>query len=1067
MTALFSKVLTLGWQAGLLALVVMLIRFFLSERIPKWSLCLLWLLVGLRLLLPFSIRSTASLMNETVGGTAVLESWQESYVGEIHIYHENTPEYREALSAGLYPVKQGDTTYIVTGETATQAPATVRTDIFPILAGMWLFGVGIMLLYFLFSCLRIARQVKYSRWDQWAYYSKNIRSPFVFGLIEPRIFLPENLEPENIPLILAHERAHIARNDHLWKPFAFLLLSVYWFNPILWVAYYLLNRDIESACDERVFRNMSKQERAAYSRALVACATKEKWISACPVAFGENGVADRVKSILNYKKPAFWMILIVLLVTVFLSVGFLTRSTETPVFSLRKFSFEEITRMDRYPLKSNQGGTSHWCDSDNDPHTSIVSAFSDEEMEKLMEMLSGLHFRGDVRNLLPWEVTSWSDRAGSVSASVFLVLEPGTRSCDITLSSSGLVTVYTEENSGTFFYRLAERDAVEPMVEYIKAISEKEEEKPEAQKPADLPSVQEPVETTRPTTVLSEREMLDRVNNKVSDFLFGYFRTEDRPNPDTVTMYTRFEKLRDAGFTEEAYADYLRLGRFAETEEFEAQLLSDPVVIRLWQTANAKGCGVSTASMVFLFKLEEVGDGLWAGEVQTTYGVWKDDIYIHFPYLHRVIVNREGKIVNLEMEGLLPALENALTQFQTDSPAETYEAYFSTVRPLPLDYSDFDGRTYISDPRFKQFADKNFNWNGITAKTVSIVGDDVFVISEDGRYLIQTNKEQSKIKILHEDKYGRMQSRQLVCWENCLFFTASIDSETDALYRLFLPDGTLDVMISGLGRGKDCNGGNVYTFRVISNVEATVDLMYPIWEEYASKKWNKPIFYTPNGYETPAERYANLYDSFESLSTSKMGREMYEAGLYHWQRTELGENNYRAEYYNSLTGERFSTYGYVSANFEHCMIHPDENEHFQSFSWWDELRAYRQDNPGPKEEPKVENGTTSAIYTEEEINAAIEVILEEFATWEGCTMHRITYQSDEMCNSERVKWLNDLAAGIGLERNYTQCIAFLSDFQSPKEGGGAWRADEEYTDWQWWLARTDGGAWELCTWGYG
>ena len=112
-------------------------------------------------------------------------------------------------------------------------------------------------------------------------------------------------------------------------------------------------------------------------------------------------------------------------------------------------------------------------------------------------------------------------------------------------------------------------------------------------------------------------------------------------------------------------------------------------------------------------------------------------------------------------------------------------------------------------------------------------------------------------------------------------------------------------------------------------------------------------------------------------------------------------------------------------------------------------------------EASVDYGT-SALYTKEDMDSAITLIKNEFSVWEGCELHSITYAGDDSNSAENIKWMNEL----GKDKKYTQCIEFKSNFHSPVEGGGAWEADQEYKDWQWWLAREDGGGWELLTWGY-
>ena len=156
------------------------------------------------------------------------------------------------------------------------------------------------------------------------YLSENVCSPFVLGIIKPKIYLPFKMDDQNLEHIIAHEKAHIRRKDHWWKPFGFLLLTLHWFNPLMWIAYVLLRRDIELACDEKVIKELDNEQRADYTQVLLACSVNRRMIAACPLAFGEIGVKERVKNVLNYKKPAFWVIVVAVVACAVVTVCFAT-----------------------------------------------------------------------------------------------------------------------------------------------------------------------------------------------------------------------------------------------------------------------------------------------------------------------------------------------------------------------------------------------------------------------------------------------------------------------------------------------------------------------------------------------------------------------------------------------------------------------------------------------------------------------------------------------------------------------------------------------------------------------
>ncbi len=325
MTDLFLKVLSMSLSALWLVGVVLLLRVAL-KRSPKWIHVLLWAMVAIRLVCPFSFESSLSLIPESVSSGEVLEEWSDDYVGEVEIIHDIRPEYQTAVDAGREPVSAGkDGYYVVTGPDGISEPDTVKTAQLPILAGIWLTGMAVIALYTVVSYLSLRRKMSTAvRMKGNIYRSEAAASPFVLGLIRPRIYLPFAMDEMDIPHVIAHEKAHIRRKDHWWKPIGFLVLTLHWFNPVVWLSYILLCRDIELACDEKVIKEMNLQQQADYSQALLNCSVHRRSIAACPLAFGEVGVKKRVSNILNYRKPAFWIVLTGLILCIVVAVCFLT-----------------------------------------------------------------------------------------------------------------------------------------------------------------------------------------------------------------------------------------------------------------------------------------------------------------------------------------------------------------------------------------------------------------------------------------------------------------------------------------------------------------------------------------------------------------------------------------------------------------------------------------------------------------------------------------------------------------------------------------------------------------------
>lgn len=314
MTDIFLRIVELSWQAGVLALAVMLARLAL-RRAPKWAVCLLWVLVAVRLVLPVSLQSPVSLQAAQSPVTAALY--------ELPQTQEAAQKTDEVLSGGsAEPVTPLPPTEIVTAQ-PVPTPKPVMTV--SLLAAIWLAGVVMMLTYMLVSYLGIYRRVCTAvRLEDNVYRCGSWGTPFVLGLLRPRIYVPEGMDDAALPQVLAHERCHIRRGDHLVKPLAFLLLALHWFNPVLWAAYVLLGRDMENACDERVLRDVDGAGRAAYSRALVACAVRQRPAAVCPLAFGEVAVQERVKNAMNGKKPAVWAAVLLVIAAAVIAVCFLT-----------------------------------------------------------------------------------------------------------------------------------------------------------------------------------------------------------------------------------------------------------------------------------------------------------------------------------------------------------------------------------------------------------------------------------------------------------------------------------------------------------------------------------------------------------------------------------------------------------------------------------------------------------------------------------------------------------------------------------------------------------------------
>lgn len=339
MTDLFLKLLDMSLSASWIVLAVITARLVLKKA-PRWMICGLWALVALRLVCPFSLESMLSLVPELPALQTTTEETLPNRVQNIIWDDSSVPGDRMTVA---YPNKQGENVIYEVyldedGTTKAVEPRQIPLD-WPIIATyIWVAGIAAMLIYAAASYLRIRKKVQVSiDLGQKVFLCDYIDTPFILGIVKPIIYLPSAMDSKDAAHVLAHERAHLKRKDHWWKPLGYVLLCLYWFNPLLWVAYILLCRDIELACDERVVKDMGVTEKKAYSEALLKCSVPRHMIVACPLAFGEVGVKQRVKSVLHYKKPSFWVLLVSVIVIIVVAVCFLT----DPVPKELEFPFEK------------------------------------------------------------------------------------------------------------------------------------------------------------------------------------------------------------------------------------------------------------------------------------------------------------------------------------------------------------------------------------------------------------------------------------------------------------------------------------------------------------------------------------------------------------------------------------------------------------------------------------------------------------------------------------------------------------------------------------------------------
>ena len=384
MSQIFLGVINMSISASYIVLAVLFLRLLLKKA-PKWITVVLWGIVAVRLICPFSIESIFSLIPsaETVSPDIMMDRKPEINTG--------IPIVNQVIN----PVISGS---------FTPDPGTSANPLqlwIPTFAVIWIVGMVALFIYTVISYAKVKRKIGTAvLLRDNIYQSENVVSPFVLGLIKPKIYLLFNMTEKDMEHVVAHEMAHIRRKDHLWKPLGFLVLTLHWFNPLMWLGYVLLCRDIELACDEKVIRELDCDARADYSDALLTCSVNRRIIAACPLAFGEVDVKDRVKHVINYKKPAFWLIIAAITACVVVAVCFLTNPTQ-------KQNDQSISpREDIYTEYEGVYITIHSIDKDENGHN-IFNVVWHNETEK--EVIYGEMFTIEYKSGEEWLETDFDE----------------------------------------------------------------------------------------------------------------------------------------------------------------------------------------------------------------------------------------------------------------------------------------------------------------------------------------------------------------------------------------------------------------------------------------------------------------------------------------------------------------------------------------------------------------------------------------------------------------------------------------------------------------------------------
>lgn len=301
MVSAFAKILSISIAANWMILAVLVLRFLLKKA-PRRAICILWAMVAVRLLLPVSLESTVDFIPETT--SAIQEAVDTSLI------HPETVTFH---------------TGIVTPQEGTSGASIGAGQSVPVIPLVWFFGILLMLSYLALRYVKLRSLVREAAWEKEnIWICDAVTTPFILGLVRPKIYLPSGLSGTSRKYVIAHEKCHLRCKDHWWKPISYLILSVFWFDPLMWIAYFMICKDIEFACDESVIHRYSLPEKKAYSQALLSCSANRKLVLACPIAFGETAVVGRIRNVLKHKRPGFWIMLVSVLILILCTIGFFT-----------------------------------------------------------------------------------------------------------------------------------------------------------------------------------------------------------------------------------------------------------------------------------------------------------------------------------------------------------------------------------------------------------------------------------------------------------------------------------------------------------------------------------------------------------------------------------------------------------------------------------------------------------------------------------------------------------------------------------------------------------------------
>jgi len=365
MSELFLTVLNMSFTASYIILIVILIRLLLKKA-PKSITYALWGVVAFRLIIPFSFKSKFSLL--------------PAQTNTVPVPHDIIYQQNPQINSGIEVID----TFVSNILPAPAVDASVNPLQIYVGIGsyIWISGVIALLVYSLVSVMILKRQLRSIQIiERNIYQAENLKTPFVLGLIRPKIYLPAGLNEDERNYILLHEKIHIRRKDHIIKILAFLIVAIHWFNPLVWIAFMLMSTDMELSCDEKVLNEINEEIKKPYAKSLLSLAAGRHILNGSPLAFGEGNVKERIKNVLNYKKPKFWAVLTGFVLIIAASIGLLSNPKgDNNEYKIDGAKVVQITRQTYPGKKAEKLDKRIWNELINEINNTKWSTLTEENL---------------------------------------------------------------------------------------------------------------------------------------------------------------------------------------------------------------------------------------------------------------------------------------------------------------------------------------------------------------------------------------------------------------------------------------------------------------------------------------------------------------------------------------------------------------------------------------------------------------------------------------------------------------------------------------------------------------